>query len=507
MATQLPAGNIKVNIGGALGDNPFVTDPETPFHIAVLGDFTGRSNRGIVKTAGALSSRRVCAVDRDNFSEVLSRLNVELQLAVLGEKFPPLRIKIGELEDFHPDRLFANLEVFDALKEMRHGLKDPATFVAVASQIDKPISAPEPSVSTGLPAGNLLERIVEATEDKPLHGQALASVDLTEFVRGIVKPYLLSGPHPKQSELVAKMDAAIGELMRKILHHPEFQAMESAWRGLYFLVSQLETSEDLKVFLVDISKAELAADMLATDEITSTASYQLLSKQTSLDNNEKPWAVLGGNFVFDQTVEDAALLGRLARVASIIGAPLIAAADPHLLGCASLSTNPDPDDWTTVADTAARAAWSALRKLPEASFLGLALPRFILRLPYGQATDPVQRFDFEEMETLPMHEDYLWGNPCFACVYLLALAFSQYGWDFQPGVIQEIAGLPLHVYKVQSGSRATPCAEAVLTQRAAEAILDRGLMPLLSFAHQDVVRLVRFQSVADPPTPLLGRWK
>ena len=506
MATRFSAGNIKVNIGEELGENHSVTDPETPFHVAVLGDFTGRSYRGIVEAAGALHNRRVYSVDRDNLPEVLSQLKVDLHLPVLGEKFPPLRIKFEDLDDFHPDRLFANLEVFDAFKEMRRGLKDPATFAAVASQIDKPISAPNSSVSTkGEPTGNLLERIVEATEDKRLHARALASADLTEFVKATVKPYQLSGPDPKQSELVAKMDAAIGELMRKILHHPEFQSLESAWRGLYFLVSQLETNEDLKVFLVDISKAELAADMLATDEITATATYQLLSKQTSLDN--KPWAVLGGNFVFDQTAENTALLGRLARLASTIGAPLIAAADPHLLGCASLSATPDPDDWKTVADGATRDAWSALRKLPEASFLGLALPRFLLRLPYGQATDPVQRFDFEEMEGLPSHEHYLWGSPSFACVYLLAQAFSQYGWDFQPGVIQEIVGLPQHVYKVQSESRATPCAEAVLTQRAAEAILDRGLMPLLSFTHQDMVRLARFQSVADPPTPLLRRWK
>jgi type VI secretion system protein ImpC len=503
MATQFPAGNINVNVVGDLGDNHSVTDPETPFYVAVLGDFTDRSNRGIVETAGALSSRRVYAIDRDNFSEVLSQLKVDLHLSVFGKNLPPLSININDLDDFHPDRLIANLEVFDALKEMRRGLRDPATFAAMALQIDKSISPPEPSEATD----NLLERIVEETEDKAPGDRARAPADLSEFVAGIVKPYLLSGPHPKQSELVAKMGTAIGELMRKILHHPEFQAMESAWRGLYFLVSQLETNESLKIFLVDISKAELAADMLATDEITSTATYQLLSKQTLLDNNEKPWAVLGGNFVFDQTAEDAALLGRLARLASTIGAPLIAAAHPDLLGCASLSTTPDPDDWTTMADGAAHDAWSALRKLPEASYLGLALPRFLLRLPYGQATDPVQRFEFEEIEGLPTHEDYLWGSPSFACVYLLAQAFSQYGWDFRPGMIQEIAGLPQHVYKVQSESRATPCAESVLTQRAAEAILGRGLMPLLSFVQQDIVRLARFQSVADPPTPLLGRWK
>ena len=104
------------------------------------------------------------------------------------------------------------------------------------------------------------------------------------------------------------------------------------------------------------------------------------------------------------------------------------------------------------------------------------------------------------------HEDYLWGNPCFACVYLLAKAFNLYGWDIRPGFIQEIEGLPLHLYREWGESRIKPCAEVVLTKRAAEIILDMGIMPLLSFRNQDTVRLARFQSLADPVSLLAGRW-
>ncbi|MCG7851480.1 MAG: type VI secretion system contractile sheath large subunit, partial [Methanosarcinaceae archaeon] len=114
--------------------------------------------------------------------------------------------------------------------------------------------------------------------------------------------------------------------------------------------------------------------------------------------------------------------------------------------------------------------------------------------------------EFEEMTDDPNHDHYLWGNPSFACVYLLAQAFSQYGWDLRPGVIQDIEGLPLHVYKQQDESQVKPCAEVVLTERAAEIMLDKGLMPLLSMRNQDTVRLARFQSLADPLTHLAGPW-
>jgi type VI secretion system protein ImpC len=511
MPIRSSAGNVKVkvNLVAEVEEDRPLAEAETPFRVVLLGDFSGRGNRGIVETGNALRNRRVYPIDRDNFSELLSQLKVELHIPILGKDSPPVILHVTELDDFHPDRLFENLEVFDALRESRHSLRDPATFAALAKRSGTssgPAEQPAPTKETEL-AGNLLDQILDATEDRSPTGIPQPSSDLDDFIKQTVRPLLVSKPHPMQAELVAKVDAVIGELMRRILHHPDFQAIEAAWRGLYFLVSQLETDENLKLFLLDISKAELAADLLPADDITYTGAYQLLLEQTVETSDEKFWALIAGNFTFDETRKDATLLSRLAKLARTAGAPFVAAADPHLLGCDSLAETPDPDDWRSTADNEIHEAWAALRKLPEASFLGLVLPRFLLRLPYGKETDPVERLDFEEMEATPRHEEYLWGNPSFACVYLLAQAFSQYGWNFRPGVIQEISGLPLHIYKEQGESRTKPCAETLLTQQAAEAILNRGLMPLLSFINQDIVRLARFQSLADPPSPLRGRWK
>ena len=508
MATRFTGGKIDVNLVSEMAGSRPVADPETPFRVAVLGDFSGRGDRRVVETGGALSNRRVYQIDRDNFSEVMSQLKVEILLPILGKDSPPIIFRAADLDDFHPDRLFEKLEVFDALRESRQSLKDPAAFATVTKNFEEPVERLEPPALTRASGttGDLLEQILEASQDKSPKGASRPPSELDDFVQQIVKPHIVSKPHPMQAELIAKVDAAIGELMRRILHHPNFQDIEAAWRGVYFLVSQLETDENLKLFLIDISKAELAADLLAADEITAAGVYKLLVKQTAETSDSEPWAALAGNFTFDRTREDAALLSRLAKLARATGAPFIAAAHPHLLGCDSLAETPDPDDWKPTTDNETREAWAALRKLPEASSLGLALPRFLLRLPYGKDTEPVERLDFEEMEATPRHEQYLWSNPSFACVFLLAQAFSESGWNFQPGVIQDISGLPVHIYKQQSESRAKPCAEVVLTQRAAEAMLNQGLMPLLSFVHQDIVRLARFQSLAEPLTPLLGRW-
>src|SRR5262249_24352201 len=150
-----------------------------------------------------------------------------------------------------------------------------------------------------------------------------------------------------------------------------------------------------------------------------------------------------------------------------------------LLGCPSLARAPDPADWQPLDAQEARD-WQALRQSPDARYVGLALPRFLLRLPYGKDASSVEHFGFEGMPPGAPHEAYPWGSPAVACAWLLAEAFSRSGPDMRPGEVQEIDGLPVHVYQEEGERRVKPCAEVVLGMRAAEAILERGLMPLLS---------------------------
>lgn len=516
MPKPITFGKIDVNVVSTMEETHGVPEPETPFRIGILGDFSGRSNRGIIDPA--LATRRTLMVDRDNLDEVLAKLKVEIKLPILGKELPPVTIGFSELDDFHPDSLFERLELFEALRETRKGIKDAATFSELTKKL-KRADKPSESVTTrqdveksiesisGQTTGNLLDEVLEKSQGKASETESSRGTsEWDNFLNQIVKPHLVPDIEPQQAEMLDAVDAATSELMRRILHHTDFQAIESAWKAVYFLVSRLEMNEQLKLYLIDISKAELSADLSAAEDLRSTGMYGILAEQTVETPGAEPWAVLAGNFTFDKTREDAELLGRIAKIASHAGAPFMSAANAHVLGCDSLPEMPDPDDWQRRTDIKDSQVWQALRKLPESSYLGLALPRFLLRLPYGADTDATERFDFEEMLDVPDHDDYLWGNPCFGCVYLLAQAFTHYGWNLRPGVIQDIEGLPLHIYKEQGESKIKPCAEVVLTERAAEIILDNGLMPLLSFRNQDTVRLARFQSLADPLTPLTGRW-
>ena len=486
---------------------------ETPFRIAILGDFSGRANRGISE-ADTIAKRRTLFVDRDSFDQALARTGAEIHLAIGDDA---LRLRFSDLEDFHPDRIFQHLEAFGKLRDLRGRLQDPSTFQRAANELGlrssgsvselrsagtSPAAAPK---ATRLAAGSLLEEMIEQTESRVAEDRYKRKPDeVREFAQRVAEEHLVSPPDARQPEILSVIDRGIGGLMRAVLHNRDFQALEAIWRATFLLVRQLETGSQLKLYVIDISKDELAADLKSAADLRDTGMYRLMVEQSVETPGAEPWAMIVGNYAFGSESDDAAVLSRMAQIAHRAHAPFVAEASPRLLGCDSLASTPYPREWK--ASNPPAGDWAALRRQPEADSVGLALPRFLLRLPYGKKTVPLESFDFDEFQELPKHEDYLWGNPGFAVALLLAQSFNEAGWDMKPGSISEIDRLPLHVYEKNGESESKPCAEVLLTEDAAQRILDEGLIPLVSFKDQDSARVMRFQSIAEPLRGLAGPW-
>src|SRR5436190_21066145 len=269
--------------------------------------------------------------------------------------------------------------------------------------------------------------------------------------------------------------------------------LEALWRGVHLLTHGVESDADVRLYLFDVTKAELAADQQESADAGSSRVSRLLSEPPAAAP-ASGWGALGGLYTFAPDAADLELLGRLGTIASLVGAPWISAADPRLAGCDSIHSTPDPVDW--VAEPLPE--WQAARRIPAARWIGLAMPRFLLRLPYGERGRPCEVLLFEEPPDGPAHDEYLWGNPALACLLLLVQGVAESGRPLHPGMTLEIGGLPLPA--------ARRCAETLLGEQAAERILDRGLMPLVCIRDTDRVRLLRFQSIADPATVLGGRW-
>ncbi|HBD09293.1 MAG TPA: hypothetical protein DCZ69_13630, partial [Syntrophobacteraceae bacterium] len=215
-------------------------------------------------------------------------------------------------------------------------------------------------------SGGLLDQVIGVTEaTRPDGESSLPSSEWDRFLRDLVRPHFQPDTVRQQRELMEMTDAAASELMRRILHHPDFQALEAAWRGLKLLVYRLETDEQLQVFVLDASKEEVAKDLLATDDLHTTALYRLLVEQTVGTPGAEPWAVVGADYTFEPNREDLESLGRMGRIMQQAGAPFIAGAHDHLIGCESLAASADPRTWRWGPEPGGAQLWAMLRSPPE----------------------------------------------------------------------------------------------------------------------------------------------
>jgi type VI secretion system protein ImpC len=505
-----PRGNqhqigLDVSLGQSGESRPL---DETPFRLAVLGDFSGRSSRGVLATGAEIAAQLPRRVDRDDLDEVLGELAPALHLAVAGPDAPRIVVRFQSLEDFHPDQLIDRVPLFKELHALRARLANPKTFADAAASLSRnpdQLSARPPvrpsaegeefRIHHPADGAGLLDAILGESSADPEAALAESGGDLHTFIQKILRPHLVPRPDPRQADLVAEVDAALGATMRTLLHHPDFLALEALWRGVDLLVRRVDTSAELQIHLVDLSAAELRLD-LSNSPQPSTSGLGRLLVEASV---EQPWSLIAASFTFGPDDEDLTLLGRLAALGHGLRAPWISAAAPALVGAPLLTESTDPHEWNSTP----APYWGALRHSADAPWLGLALPRYLVRLPYGRATEACERFPFEEWTADSTHDEYCWGNPALLVALLHAQAFADQGWRMAEDIGVEVDGLPLHL---QGAEGATPVAEVLLPVKAAERIQQWGVMALASLKDQEAARFGRLQSVADPLAPLAGRW-
>jgi len=503
----MPGGlNFDFTFGGA----PRATrrEPDSPLRILVLGSFSGRNQPG-----EDLARRPVRRIDLDSFDAALHQCAAAVAFAP-GAGQPAVPVPMESLDHFHPDELYARLPLFQALRDTRARLQNPGTFAAAAAELRQQAAAPAlpgqettqaaPAVGDTDTINRLLGRPTGSAPASP--GSGAQRPDLQSLIRSIVAPHIVSNEMPFQQQYLAAIDDAAGDLMRGLLHMPAFQSLEANWRGVRQLVDALDLDDTVRLDLVDVTKEELRADLeRAGRELPNSGLHRLLASRAQAAPEPHAWSLLVGLYSFGPTEADVGMLAAIGSIAAQNGSPFLAAAESSVIGCASLVETPEPAAWKTSAE--ADKAWNALRSSAVARSIGLAMPRVLMRLPYGKSTVVTDRFAFEELQGARTHEQLLWANPALACALLLGRSFMEAGWEMEPGGELEIDDLPAYTRNEEGESRLQACAEAFISERAAQAILDRGVMPFLSFRNRSAIRVMRLQSLASPPAPLAGPWR
>ncbi len=305
-------------------------------------------------------------------------------------------------------------------------------------------------------------------------------------------------------EMIAQLDKKLSAQMNEIMHAPEFQQIESAWRGLKYLVFQSETDAMLKICVMNVSKGELYRHLRQYPNAAWDQSplFKKVYEEEFGTLGGQPYGCLIGDYYFSHLPVDVQLLRDLSKIAGAAHAPFFAAADSTLMGLDSWNDLMNPRDLSKVMDTPEYAAWRSLRDFDDAKYVGLCMPRVLARLPYGAKTEPVEEFSFEEDTDAHKGEKYAWMNAAYAMGANINRAFKEYGWCARIRGVQsggEVEDLPSHTFPTDDGGVDLKCpTEIAITDRREAELAKAGMIPLCHRKNSDRAAFIGAQSLAKP---------
>jgi len=305
--------------------------------------------------------------------------------------------------------------------------------------------------------------------------------------------------------LIGEIDRVLTEQVNQIMHNERFQKLESAWRGLHYLVSNTETDEMLQLRVMNITKQELHRTLkwykgAAWDQ---SPIFKRLYEEEFGTMGGKPYGAIVGDFYFDHSAPDVELLTELSKVSAAAHAPFISAVSPKLFLMDSWQELANPRDLSTLFTTAEHAAWRSLRESEDARYLGMTLPRFLARLPYGSRDNPVDEFDFEEDTAGGGADNFCWANAAYAMAVNINRSFKEHGWCSRIRGVESggaVDGLPAHSFPTDDGGVDLKCpTEIAISDRREAELAKNGFMPLLHKKNTDLAVFVGAQSLQKPP--------
>ena len=306
--------------------------------------------------------------------------------------------------------------------------------------------------------------------------------------------------------IIAELDRKLSEQINEILHHEEFQSIEGSWRGLHHLVNNSETDQMLKIRVLNISKKDLQKTLKRFKGAAWDQSpiFKKLYEEEYGQLGGEPYASLVTDYHFDHTPPDVEMLGELAKIGAACHAPVIAAAAPSLFQMESWQELGNPRDLTKIFSTPEYAGWRSLRESEESRYIGLTMPRFLARRPYGAKSDPVDEFDFEEDVAGGDAKKYTWANSAYAMAVNINRSFKLYGWCSRIRGIESggaVEGLPTHSFPTDDGGVDMTCpTEIGISDRREAELAKTGFMPLIHKKNTDFAAFIGAQSLHKPAT-------
>ena len=352
---------------------------------------------------------------------------------------------------------------------------------------------------------DILSQIVEKTKlGKDQAGKQRSKDLLREFIAQVLSKQITIADDTEAmiNARIAQIDRMVSLQLNEIMHTEALQKLEGSWRGLKYLLDKSETSDKLKIRVMNVNKKDLLKDLRKAPEFDQSALFKKVYEEEYGVFGGDPFAALIGDYEFTRSPDDLELLEKISNVAAAAHAPFLTAAGPEMLNLDSFKDLGAPRDLSKIFDNSEFAKWKSFRQSEDSRYVAMCLPHILMRLPYGKDTSPVEGFDYEEGVDGSDHNKYLWGNAAYALGTRLTNAFAQYGWcaairGVEGGGLVE--GLPAHNFQTDDGDVALKCpTEIAITDRREKELADQGFASLCHCKGTDYAAFFSVQSAQKP---------
>lgn len=511
---------------------------ELPFVVGVMADLSGQPDKPLHK----VRDRAFIEIDRDNFDEVLAKTEPRLAFKVEnklvnGESEINVELRFSSMEDFEPQSVVEQIEPLKKLIDLRRKLSKLRGSLYGNDKLEQilqqvlndnqklkrlreELGLPESDAGSGNPIGisesakpltvvaftpecGLLERILKEGGLVPAEEQHEAA---KKWIEALVEQVLnremqvSADTEAMLKRRIADIDKALSNQLNEVMHSEPFQKLEAAWRGLKYFVFQTETSTGLKIKVFNISKGDLLKDLIKASEFDQSAIFNKIDDVGRGALGGAPFGALVGDYEFSHHPQDIEILEEMSNIAAAANAPFLAAVSPKMFNFESFTELSGPRDLEKIFNGEVYARWTMFRRSDNSRYVGLCLPRVLMRLPYGTDTVPVEEFDYEER--VDDHSKYLWGNTAYALATRLTDAFARYGWC---AAIRGVEGgglveaLPAQTFSTDEGHVVTECpTEIAITDRRESELAKLGFIPLCHYKGTYAAVFISAQSTQKP---------
>ncbi len=350
---------------------------------------------------------------------------------------------------------------------------------------------------------SLLDQILQETRLAPEdEGYDVARKGVAAFISELMKPNRAGEKinNAAIDQMITEIDRKMSEQVNQILHNEQFQKLESAWRGLKFVVDRTDFRQNIKIEIMNATKDDLLTDFEDAPEIVKSGLYKHVYTAEYGQFGGQPIGAVITNYDFSPGAQDVKLMQYMASVGAMAHAPFIGSAAPSMFGVEKFEEIPNLKDLESIFEGPKYAKWNSFRESEDSRYFGLTLPRFLLRLPYGQETVPVKAFNFEE-DAKGKTDNYLWGNASFAFATKLTDSFAKYRWC--PNIIGPQSGgavedLPLHTFEAMGQTQSKIPTEVLLSDRREYELAEQGFIGLTMRKGSDNAAFFSANSVQKP---------